>query len=175
MAQLIDDLLKLSRATRGGLERGKIDLSELVRTIAAELEQAEPNREVTFDIAPRVTAEGDARMIRIALENLLGNAWKFTAKKVRATIEFGAADHGGCAAYFVRDDGAGFDMDYADKLFQPFQRLHGSGDFAGSGIGLATVARIFHRHGGRVWAESAVDQGATIFFALSNPGKHAHD
>jgi light-regulated signal transduction histidine kinase (bacteriophytochrome) len=166
MAQLIDDLLKLSRVTRGEHERRKVDLSKLAQAVAAELRQTTPERQVTFGIAPGVTAEGDARMIRIAFENLLGNAWKFTAKHDHATIEFGVADQDGKAAYFVRDDGAGFDMAYADKLFQPFQRLHSDAEFGGTGIGLATVARIVHRHGGRVWAESGVGQGTTVYFTL---------
>ena len=166
MAQLIDDLLKLSRVTRGEHERRKVDLSKLAQAVAVELRQTTPERQVTFGIAPGVTAEGDARMIRIAFENLLGNAWKFTAKHDHATIEFGVADQDGKAAYFVRDDGAGFDMAYADKLFQPFQRLHSDAEFGGTGIGLATVARIVHRHGGRVWAESGVEQGTTVYFTL---------
>ena len=166
MAQLIDDLLKLSRINRGEFERREVDLSQLAQAVAAELRQTAPERQVTFDIAPGVTAEGGAPMIRIALENLLGNAWKFTAKHYHATIEFGVADQDGKAAYFVRDDGAGFDMAYADKLFQPFQRLHSGAEFGGTGIGLATVARVVHRHGGRVWAESGVEQGTTVYFTL---------
>ena len=166
MAQLIDDLLKLSRVTRGKTEHRKIDLSKLAQAVAAELQERAPERQVTFDIAPGVTAEGDARMIRIALENLMGNAWKFTAKHDHATIEFGIANDGRQPAYFVRDDGAGFDMAYADKLFQPFQRLHSGAEFGGTGIGLATVARIVQRHGGRVWAESGVEQGTTVYFTL---------
>lgn len=166
MAQLIDDLLKLSRVTRGEFERREVDMSELAQTVAVELQESAPERRVTLDIAPGVTAEGDARLIRIVLENLLGNAWKFTAKHDHSTIEFGVANHDGEPAYFVRDDGAGFDMAYADKLFQPFQRLHSGAEFGGTGIGLATVARIVQRHGGRVWAESGVEQGTTVYFTL---------
>ncbi len=166
MAQLIDDLLKLSRVTRGELDHGEVDMSEVAQTVAAELQKNAPERRVTFDIAPGTVVEGDARLLRIVLENLLGNAWKFTAKHDHATIEFGVTNHDGEPAYFVRDDGAGFDMAYADKLFQPFQRLHTSAEFGGTGIGLATVARIVQRHGGSVWAESGVDQGATMYFTL---------
>lgn len=166
MAHLIDDLLQLSRVTRGELDHSEVDLSKLAQAVAAELQESAPERQVTFDIAPGVTAEGDARMIRIALENLLGNAWKFTGKNPQAKIEFGLTNHDGKPAYFVRDDGAGFDMAYADKLFQPFQRLHSGAEFGGTGIGLATVARIIGRHGGRVWAESAVEQGTTVYFTL---------
>ncbi len=166
MAHLIDDLLKLSRVTRIELDRQTVDLSDLTREVVAGLRQNAPDRHVTFDIAPTVTAEGDARMIRIVLENLLGNAWKFTAKHDHATIEFGVANHEGEPAYFVRDDGAGFDMAYVGNLFQPFQRLHSGAEFAGTGIGLATVARIVHRHGGNVWAESAIGQGTTMYFTV---------
>ncbi len=171
MAQLIDDLLKLSRVTRGEPEHRKVDLSKLVQTVAAELQESAPERQVTFDIAPGVTAEGDTRMIRIALENLLGNALKVTAKHDHATIEFGITNHDGEPAYFVRDDGAGFDMAYADKLFQPFQRLHSGAEFGGTGVGLATVQRIIGRHGGRVWAEAAVEKGATVYFTLNSGRK----
>jgi|TARA_B100000315_G_scaffold234265_1_gene248132 light-regulated signal transduction histidine kinase (bacteriophytochrome) len=166
MAQLIDDLLKLSRVTRGELERRTIDLSEMAQTVAAELRESAPEHRVSLDIAPGVTAEGDARMIRIVFENLLGNAWKFTGKNPRAKIEFGVTNHDGAPAYFVRDDGAGFDMAYAGNLFQPFQRLHSGAEFGGTGIGLATVARVIHRHGGNVWAESAVEHGTTIYFTI---------
>ncbi|MBW7997149.1 MAG: PAS domain-containing sensor histidine kinase [Candidatus Glassbacteria bacterium] len=166
MAQLIDDLLKLSRVTRGELERREVDLSQLAQAVAAKLQESAPERRITFDIAPGAVVEGDARLMRIVLENLLGNAWKFTAKHDHATIEFGVTNHDGEPAYFVRDDGAGFDMAYADKLFQPFQRLHTSTEFGGTGIGLATVARVVKRHGGSVWAESGVEQGATVYFTL---------
>ena len=166
MGELIDDLLLLSRASRGELHRERFDLSELAESVCDALRQATPDRELTFDIAPDVTAEGDPRLIRIVLENLLGNAVKFTGNQKQASIEFGTTDHDGKPAYFVRDNGAGFDMAYADKLFQPFQRLHSDAEFAGTGIGLATVARITHRHGGRNWAESTVGQGTTIYFTL---------
>jgi signal transduction histidine kinase/DNA-binding response OmpR family regulator len=166
MAQLIDDLLSLSRVTRSEMEREIVDLSALACTAAAELRRTEPNRQVTFRIAAGLVAQGDGRLLRVALENLLGNAWKFTSKQSRTRIEFGVAQCRGELAYFIRDNGAGFNMAYADRLFGPFQRLHSTADFAGTGIGLATVQRIIHRHGGRIWAEGVVGQGATFYFTL---------
>jgi len=166
MAQLIDDLLQLSRLTRREMRREMVDLSVLAQTIAVELQQDEPDRQVEFVIEGKVVADGDAGLLRIVLENLLGNAWKFTARHPSAMIEFGVTQHNGRAAYFVRDDGAGFDMAYADRLFGAFQRLHATTEFEGTGIGLATVQRIIHRHGGRVWAEGALEQGATFYFTL---------
>jgi len=160
--------------TRAELQREPMDLSALAQTIAVELQQHEPTRQVAFMIAAGLQASGDPRLLRVVLENLLGNAWKYTAKHAQARIEVGAiAQPDGRLAYFVRDDGAGFDMAYADKLFVVFQRLHGPSEFAGTGIGLATVQRIIHRHSGRVWAEAAVDQGATFYFTLG--GDTAHD
>jgi PAS domain S-box-containing protein len=166
MAGLIDDLLALSRVTRAALSREQVDLSALARQIASELRQRDPDRQAEFVIPTDIQSEGDTRLLRIALENLLGNAWKYTARTPRARIEFGAVQDDGTPAYFVRDNGAGFDMRYADKLFGAFQRLHSAGEFEGSGIGLATVQRIVHRHGGRVWAEGVVGQGATFYFTL---------
>jgi PAS domain S-box-containing protein len=166
MAGLIDDLLALSRVTRATLNRERVDLSALALQISAELRQRDPGRHGEFLISADLHSEGDTRLLRIALENLLGNAWKYTARTPRAHIEFGTAQHNGEQAYFVRDNGAGFDMRYADKLFGAFQRLHSAGEFEGSGIGLATVQRIIHRHGGRVWAEGTVGQGATFYFTL---------
>ena len=166
MALLIDDLLSLSRVTRMEMRREQVDLSALAQTMAAELHEREPERQVTWAIAPGMSAQRDPNLLRVLLENLLGNAWKFTAKRSDAMIEFDTAEHGGKAAYFVRDNGAGFDMTYANKLFGPFQRLHSTSEFEGTGVGLATVLRIIHRHSGRVWAEGAVGQGATFYFTL---------
>ena len=166
MAMLIDDLLALSRVTRSEMRKKKVNISELANSVAEGLRQTAPGRAVAFEIASDLTANGDERLLRAALDNLLGNAWKYTSKHPSATIEFGATDHNGSSAFYVRDDGAGFDMAYADKLFQPFQRLHRTDEFEGTGIGLATVQRIIHRHGGEVWAEGAVEKGATIYFTL---------
>lgn len=166
MAQLIDDMLNLSRVTRSEMRRETVDLSAIARTIAMELQKTEPQRQVEFVVAEGLTASGDARLLRVVLENLLRNAWKFTGKRPRAKIEFGVIQNNGSSGYFVRDDGAGFDMTYANKLFGAFQRLHAVTDFKGTGIGLATVQRIIHRHGGRVWAEAKVEQGATFHFTL---------
>lgn len=166
MAQLIDDLLSLSRVTRSEIHPEPVDLSAMAESIAADLRQSGPGREVQFVISPGLTASADAQLLADVLENLLSNAWKFTAGHSRARIEFGAVELQGLTSYFVRDDGAGFDPAFADKLFSPFQRLHKASEFPGSGIGLATVKRIIHRHGGRVWAESAVEKGAAFYFTL---------
>lgn len=166
MSMLIDDLLALSRVSRGEILRKKVDLSEMANSIAEELRQTAPDRDVTFKIAPELVHDCDKRLIRAAFDNLLGNAWKYTSKRERATIEVGVATHNGQKAFFVRDDGAGFDMAYTDKLFEPFTRLHTKAEFDGTGIGLATVQRIIHRHGGKIWAEGAVGKGATFFFTL---------
>jgi PAS domain S-box-containing protein len=167
MGMLIDDLLNLSRVTRSEILREGVDLSNLARVIAEDLQKTQPERRVEFAIAPKLEAKGDTRLLRLALENLLGNAWKFTSKHQNARIEFGSAAHDGTTAYFVRDDGAGFDSTYAGRLFGAFQRLHAMTEFPGTGVGLATVQRIIHRHGGRVWAEGALEQGATFYFTLS--------
>ena len=166
MARLIDDMLKLSRVTRSEMRNERVDLSGLAREVAGSLKEGQPGRDVDFVIQDGLTATGDPRLLRQALENLLGNAWKFTARRERAKIEFGTAEREGRKVYFVRDDGAGFDMTYAGKLFGPFQRLHSDADFPGTGIGLATVQRIVHRHGGKVWAEGEPDKGATVYFTL---------
>jgi PAS domain S-box-containing protein len=170
MAELIDDLLNLSRVTRSEMRVETVNLSALARTIVAELRRAPPEREAEFVIADGVVVRGDPGLLRVALVNLLENAWKFTNKHPRARIEFGVARHDGQPVYFVRDDGAGFDMAYADKLFGAFQRLHTAAEFEGTGIGLATVQRVVQRHGGRVWAEGAVERGATFYFALDGDG-----
>ncbi|MDH4187987.1 MAG: ATP-binding protein, partial [Nitrospira sp.] len=167
MGQLIDDLLNLSRMTRREFRRETVDLSQLAQAVCDGLRQADPSRQVECIVAPGLMVSGDAGLLRIVLDNLLGNAWKFTGKRTEARVEFGAMSQSGVMTYFVRDNGAGFDMVYADKLFAPFQRLHGMAEFAGTGIGLATVSRIIQRHGGRVWAEGAVDRGASVFFTLS--------
>ncbi|MEW6613764.1 MAG: ATP-binding protein, partial [Pseudomonadota bacterium] len=170
MAELIDDLLNLSRITRSEMHRRSVNLSELAGQAAEHLRATQPQRPVTVVIVPDVIAHGDARLLQIALENLLGNAWKFTRKQADARIEFGMREQDGQPVYFVRDNGAGFDMAYADKLFGAFQRLHSPGEFEGHGIGLATVARIIARHGGRIWAEGAVGRGATFYFTLGGTG-----
>ena len=167
MDDLIDDLLKLSRLVRSDMNVETVDLSALARAVAAELKASEPGREVVFAIPPGIEVRGDKRLLTVLLENLLGNAWKFSGKHASARIEFGVTEKDGKPAYFVRDDGAGFDMNYAANLFVPFQRLHSVGDFPGTGIGLATVRRIVQRHGGRVWAEGAVGRGAAFYFTLS--------
>ena len=166
MAQLIDDVLYLSRVTRADLREQDVDLSVLATLILSRLQESEPARKVEVKVRPAVVVSGDGQLLRIALENLLENSWKFTSQQPEARIEFGVTQASGEPTYFVRDNGAGFDMTYADRLFGPFQRLHPQNEFAGSGIGLATVQRIIHRHGGQVWAEGLVGQGATFQFTL---------
>ncbi len=167
MGLLIDDLLKLSRATRAELRRESVDLNPLAQGIMHELQRTKPERVVEFSIEAGLNADGDARLLRIVLENLLGNAWKFTGKTPRPLIELGSCPgEDGTCVFYVRDNGVGFDMVYADKLFGAFQRLHAPAEFPGTGIGLATVQRIVHRHGGRVWAEGQVNRGATFYFTL---------
>lgn len=166
MAQLIDDMLMLSRVTRAEMVHERVDLSGLARSVVHEMQKLEPHRRVDCVVAEGIGADGDQHLLRIVLENLLGNAWKFTNRRDRARIEFGATTREGATDYYVRDNGAGFDPAYAGKLFGAFQRLHSSTDFPGTGIGLATVQRIVRRHGGRVWAEGKVDAGATFNFNL---------
>lgn len=167
MGQLIDDLLTLSRVIRADFDRQPVDLSAIAREIAVKLQsQNSDQRFVEWDIAVHLIASGDASLIKIVLENLLSNAFKFTGQRERAHIQVGMLQVSGEPVYFVRDNGAGFDMAYVNKLFAPFQRLHGALEFPGTGIGLATVKRIITRHGGRIWAEAAVDQGATFYFTL---------
>jgi PAS domain S-box-containing protein len=166
MGQLIDDLLNLSRVTRATLRHQVVDLSALAQSVGEGLRQAAPGRAVELVIAPGMQVEGDERLLRVVLENLVGNAWKFTSRHPRARIEVGQMQREGEVAYFVRDDGVGFDMAYTGKLFGAFQRLHTEREFEGTGIGLATVQRIIHRHGGRVWAEAEVNKGATFYFVL---------
>ncbi|MHB9131469.1 MAG: sensor histidine kinase [Armatimonadota bacterium] len=170
MAELIDGLLSLSRLTRDALVIQDVHLSSLAHEIADGLHQAQPGRNVEFVIAPDIVVLGDARLLRIALDNLLGNAWKFTMKRKHARIEFGMRMRKQQKIYFVNDNGAGFNQAYAEKLFTPFQRLHRATDYPGTGIGLATVQRIISRHNGRVWARGVLDQGATVFFSLDAGG-----
>ena len=166
MGQLIDDLLQLSRVTRTEMQSTRVDLSALAQTIAARLQSAQPGRQVELVIQPGLEATGDARLLEIVLTNLFSNAWKFTGPRPAARIEFGRIEFEDRPAFFVRDNGVGFDMAFAQKLFGAFQRMHKLSEFPGTGIGLATVQRIVYRHGGRVWAEAQVDRGATFYFTL---------
>jgi two-component system, sensor histidine kinase and response regulator len=169
MTELIDDLLELSKVSRGALERQPVDFSELARSVAETLERSRPGRSVSFRIDKDLRIDGDPRLLRIVLENLVGNALKFTERTPEPRIEIAMEVRPGGNVYRVRDNGAGFDMARVGRLFAPFQRLHPEAEFPGTGIGLATVRRIIERHGGRVWAEGAVGQGATVFFTA--PGK----
>jgi signal transduction histidine kinase len=166
MSQLIDDVLYLSRVTRADLREQEVNLSDVAGLVLDQLQEGEPDRVVERKIRPGVIVTGDGQLLRIALKNLLENAWKFTSKEPRAKLEFGVTHGSSEPSYFVRDNGAGFDMTYAGRLFGPFQRLHPQHEFPGNGIGLATVQRIIHRHGGRLWAEGLVGQGATFHFTL---------
>jgi PAS domain S-box-containing protein len=166
MGELIDGILKLSRLTRSEMSHVPIDLSSLAEETANRLQEMQPKRQVKFAIAKDLTANGDPQLLRVLLENLLGNAWKFTSKKSQAKIEFNVEKNNGEKTFFVKDDGAGFDMTYADRLFGAFQRLHETEEFPGTGIGLATVHRIINRHGGTIWAEGAVGKGATFYFTI---------
>jgi len=168
MARLITDLLSLSRVSRAELGRTPVNLTTVTRGIIERLRRNDPHRTVEFVAPPEVPALADGALLAILLENLVGNAWKFTSKHSTARIELGWGEEGGQPVYFVRDDGAGFDMAYQAKLFSVFQRLHSVGDFDGTGIGLATCSRVIQRHGGRIWAEGAVEQGATFFFTLED-------
>ncbi|MGH6725793.1 MAG: sensor histidine kinase [Pseudolabrys sp.] len=165
MACLIDDLLALSRVTRGGLDRTETNLSALAKDVVRRLKQGAPKRRVEFIIADGIVAHCDDRLLTIAFENLLGNAWKFTGKRDNARIEVGISGSNP-QVYFVRDNGVGFEMSHASKLFGVFQRLHPKDEFEGTGVGLVTVQRIVRGHGGRIWAEAAVGSGATFFFTL---------
>ncbi len=169
MAQLIDDVLYLSRVTRAELREQEVDLSALAARVVERLRETAEGREVEVRIRPGMVVTGDGQLLRLALENLLENAWKFTSRQPAARIEFGVTYLAGEPTYYVRDNGAGFDMAYVGRLFGPFQRLHLADEFPGSGIGLATVQRIVHRHGGRVWAEGMVGQGAAFHFTLGRP------
>lgn len=185
MGQLIDDLLTLSHVTRSEMRLETVDMSQLVMRLCHDLQQRQPERVVQFDIEPDLIVQADAQLLQVVLENLLNNAWKFTSHHAQATITVGmlpSESHVSSSPpaptrrvpiYFVRDDGAGFDMEYRNKLFVPFQRLHNTQEFPGNGVGLATVQRIVHRHGGRVWAEAAIEQGATFYFTLTEEGTEA--
>jgi light-regulated signal transduction histidine kinase (bacteriophytochrome) len=167
MGELIDDLLNLSRLSRGDIHRESVDLTQMAKTVVAELRERDPQRQVEVAIADGLVAQGDSHLLRVVLDNLLGNAWKFTTKQPHARIEFGSGGGNGDREFFVRDNGAGFDMTYADKLFGAFQRLHSATEFSGTGVGLATVQRIVHRHGGQVRARAEINKGATFYFTLS--------
>ncbi|MEO6953815.1 MAG: ATP-binding protein, partial [Polyangia bacterium] len=166
MAQLIDDLLGLSRVTRSELRSEALDFSELARASNSRLQRAQPTRSIEVVIQDGLLVNGDPRLLAVVLDNLLGNAWKFTGGRADARVDFGATSKDGHPVYFVRDNGAGFDMAFANKLFGVFQRLHTTNEFEGTGVGLATVQRVVTRHGGRVWAEAAVNRGATFYFTL---------
>jgi light-regulated signal transduction histidine kinase (bacteriophytochrome) len=166
MGQLIDDMLNLSRVTRTEMKRERVEMTSIAKKIAQSLVESNPGRQVEFKIADGIVAEGDSHLLTIVLDNLLGNALKFTEKKEQAEIEFGIRPDENEKVYFVRDNGAGLDMTFKEKLFQPFQRLHRPEDFSGTGIGLATVKRIIERHGGRVWIKGEVGKGTAVYFTL---------
>ncbi|MGB7553020.1 MAG: ATP-binding protein [Candidatus Korobacteraceae bacterium] len=168
MAELIDDLLNLSRVSTTSMHHEKVSVSDMARSIADQLCRREPSRNVEFVIHNCPAVKGDSRLLRIVMENLLRNAWKYTSHREEARIEIGCEQRVGRTAFFLRDNGAGFDPALADRLFKPFQRLHATSEFPGTGIGLATVQRIISRHGGEVWAEGAVNQGATFYFTLGS-------
>lgn len=171
MERIIDSLLELARLSRLELRPAAVDLSALARELAGELGKREPGRAVELVIAPGLAAKGDAELLRLALGNLLENAWKFTSRRPSARVELGAAREEGQRAFFVSDDGAGFDMARSERLFKPFERLHSEAEFPGFGVGLSLAARIIARHGGKIWARSAPERGATFFFTL--PGSPA--
>ncbi len=168
MRQIIEGLLILSRVTHTEIRQKRIDLTALANNIAEELRQTQPDRNVEFVIDEGLIAHGDPQLLRITLENLLGNAWKFTMKRPYAKIEFGITQYGEKPVYFVRDNGVGFDMAFVGKLFGAFQRLHSVTEFDGTGLGLAIVQRIIHRHGGQIWAEAEVDKGAVFYFTIAS-------
>lgn len=183
MGQLIEDLLNLSLAVRSEIEWEEVDLSAMVFDITKSLQMRQPSRQAKFSIAPNIIIQGDENLLRIALENLVGNAWKYTSKEKQTSIEFGVCTVSTCPGkkthddrvYFLRDNGVGFDMEGADKLFTPFRRLHQASEFEGTGIGLATVQRILHSHGGRIWAEAAINQGATFYFTIAQYAENLED
>jgi light-regulated signal transduction histidine kinase (bacteriophytochrome) len=166
MDDLINDMMQLARVSREEISKEVVDLSSLATELLGELQQSQPERKVVVSIATGIKVCGDLHLLRLAMENLLANAWKYTGKRAEAVIEFGVMQTDKQSAYFIRDNGAGFDMAYAGKLFGPFQRLHPAEEFEGTGIGLATVQRIIHRHGGRIWAEGEEGRGAVFYFTL---------
>jgi light-regulated signal transduction histidine kinase (bacteriophytochrome) len=166
MGQLIDDLLQLSRINRATFKPQQVNLSDMVKTNLEKLREKEPSRNIEIDIEPDVQVRGDASLLDIALQNLTSNSWKYTSKNPHSKIRFGTTVTNGERAYYIKDNGVGFDTRYSQKLFGPFQRLHGTDEFPGTGIGLATVKRIVDRHGGHVWANSKVDKGSTFYFTL---------
>ncbi|RPJ63503.1 MAG: hypothetical protein EHM12_02120 [Dehalococcoidia bacterium] len=166
MSKQIDDMLMLSRIIRSEMQIEKVDLSAIALNFASELKQGQPQRKVEFVIQEGIIVEGDRNLLEEVILNLMRNAWKFSSKHDTALIEVGSVDILGENVYFVKDDGAGFDMKYAEKLFMPFRRMHSEAEFPGNGIGLATVQRIIRRHGGRIWAESAVEKGTAIYFTV---------
>jgi len=168
MAQLIDDLLELSHLARRPLERQPVDLSQEAARLCRELQESDPSRTLEWIVSPGLVVDGDSGLLQIALDNLFKNSWKFTQRATPARIEFGRKKMNGANAFFIKDNGIGFNMEYAGKLFKPFQRLHDPHEFPGTGIGLALVWRIVHRHGGRIWVEAEEDRGATFYFTLTS-------
>lgn len=166
MSELIDAVLNLSRISRTEMISSQVDLTAIAQEVTAELQKAEPTRKVYIKIQDNLEVTADATLMRIVLDNLLGNAWKYTSKKSRPEIEFGKTEENGKVIFFVRDNGVGFDMEFAKKLFTPFQRLHSQAEFPGTGVGLASVKRVLNRHGGQVWAEAKLNEGATFFFTF---------
>lgn len=169
MGQLIEALLNLSRVSSSAMRPERIDLSEMALSIMQELKRSAPERKIEFIAPPKTDVYGDPQLLRVLMENLLRNAWKYTSRHDSARIEFGSLQEGGETTYFVKDDGSGFDPHSADRLFQPFQRLHSKAEFPGNGVGLATVRRIVHRHGGEIWAQGAIEKGATFYFRIKSP------
>jgi light-regulated signal transduction histidine kinase (bacteriophytochrome) len=170
MGYLIDDILKLSQLIRAELSREQVDLSAIAQVIVEQLRQSEPHRHISFIIQAGLTVQGDPHLLESVLANLVSNAFKFTGKCAEAHIEFGQTELQGRHAFYVRDNGAGFDMKYSQKLFGAFQRMHTVSEFPGTGVGLASAQRVIHRHGGHVWAEAEVNRGATFYFTLNENG-----
>jgi light-regulated signal transduction histidine kinase (bacteriophytochrome) len=163
---MINAMLNLSRLGKNEIQREPVNLSELAALTTQELRHSDPTRQVEFEIMPGLVADGDNKLLHIVVENLLGNAWKFTSRKQDAKITFGMTEKNGKRAYYVKDNGVGFNMTYAEQLFKPFQRFHSAAEFPGTGVGLASIQRIIKRHGGKVWAEAETGKGATFYFTL---------